>query len=81
MILITLALTLTVYQEDAATVPYLFLMQVTLYFSHKNRGRETRKQLVITLLIMLMLVLLAVAKGVLFGIYNKKITKEEYTGA
>jgi len=66
MILITLALTLTAYQEDAATVPYLFLMQVTLYFSHKKRGAEARKQLVITLLIMLMLVLLAIVKAVLF---------------
>ena len=80
MIIITLSLSLTVYQDDISSVFYLLLMQFTLNYSMKERGRYTGLQLKYTKIIMGLLAVLAIFKGILYLTYNKSLTKEEFEG-
>lgn len=76
--IITLSLSLTVYQDDASSVLFLFLMQLTLYYSMRNRGNEVGKQKKITIYIVILLFFMGILKTVVYFMLNKAISKEDF---
>ena len=62
MFLITLGLCLAIYQDDAASFIYMFLIQYLLFFSMKGRGEQAHKQVKISKAIISVILILAIFK-------------------
>lgn len=62
MFLITLGLCLAIYQDDASSFIYMFLIQYLLFFSMKGRGEKAKKQVNISKAIISVILILAIFK-------------------
>lgn len=78
IVVITLSLSLTVYQDDASSVIFMFMMQYTLFFTMRNRGNDAVRQRNSTITIVVLLFLMGIAKTVIYFIVNKAITKTTF---
>lgn len=64
------------------SVIYLFLLQMLLLYSMKERGIHSRKQKNISMIVIILFSIMAVIKFIIYVIYNRnKMTQADFNGS